>query len=67
MRLFFAGGGPESEEAMLASSAPTGAGAPPDGADMARGVAPDPEARLLFRELVGEERSGLADDSSAEA
>lgn len=66
MRLFFAGGGPVGEEVMLGSSAPREVGAAPDGPDMARGVAPDPEARLLFRELDGEEDSGLADESTAD-
>lgn len=61
MRLFFAGGGPVGEEAMLGSSAPIESGAPPDGPDIARLKAPDPEARFLFREL-GDELSGLASE-----
>ena len=63
VRLFFAGGGPMGEEAMLGSSAPMEAGAPIDGPDIARFVAPDPDARL-FRALVGDNISGLADGST---
>lgn len=54
------------EEAMVGSSAPMEAGAPTDGPDMARFVAPDPDARLLFRAPVGDNVSGLADGSTEE-
>jgi hypothetical protein len=66
VRLFLAGGGPIGEEAMLGSSAPTEAGAPPDGPDMPRFVAPEPEARLLIRAPDGDNVSGLADESTVE-
>jgi hypothetical protein len=65
VRLFFAGGGPVGEEVMFGSCAPAEAGAT-DGPDMARVVAPDPEARLLFRALDGDKFSGLAEESTVE-
>ena len=55
------------EEAMLDSSAPpTGAGAAPEGPDMATLVAPVSEARRLFRAPEGDSDSGLAGESTAE-
>ena len=66
MRLFFGGGGPKDVDVMFGSSAPKEADAPPDGPDMARFVAPDPEERRLFREVVGGKLSGLADEATIE-
>ena len=51
---------------MLGSSAPTGAGTPPDGPDMPRFVAPEPEARLLIRAPDGDNVSSLAGESTVE-
>jgi len=65
--LFFAGGGPIGEDAvMLGSSAPTEDGGAPDGPDIANAAvtAPDPDARLLFRALVGDEESCFKEASA---
>ncbi len=63
MRLFLAGG-PRGEEVMLGSSAPADGGAAPEGPDIGLADICCPEARLLFREPVGEEGSGLREVSA---
>jgi len=67
VRLFFEGGGPIGEDAvMLGSSASAEDGGAPDGPDIAKvaGPVPEPDARLLFRAPVGEEESCLTEVSA---
>jgi hypothetical protein len=62
VRLFLAGGGPIVEDAaMLDSSAPTEDGAAPEEPDIAKldVAGPIPDARRLFRALVGDSESCL--------
>lgn len=69
VRLFFAGGGPIAEDAvMLGSSTPTEDGGAPDGPDIAKFAVPTfpvPAARFLFRAPAGDTEACLTEASLA--